>query len=42
MGKKKPAVKTVPAAPTPATEDLATLILCVQQHQPELYEAIMA
>jgi hypothetical protein len=42
MGKKKPAAKTAPPAPTPATEDLATLVLCVQQHQPELYEAIMA
>jgi hypothetical protein len=42
MGKKKPAAKTVPPAPTPAMEDLTTLVLCVQQHQPELYKAIMA
>jgi hypothetical protein len=42
MGKKKPGAKTAPPAPAPVREDLATLVLCVQQHQPELYEAIMA
>jgi hypothetical protein len=39
---KKPATKTAPPASTPAKEDLMTLVLCVQQHQPEIYEAIMA
>jgi hypothetical protein len=42
MGKKKPAAKTEPPASASATEDLAIQALCVQQHQPELYEAIMA
>jgi hypothetical protein len=41
MGKKKPAVKAAPPASTPAKEDFAIHVLCVQQHQPELYEAIM-
>jgi hypothetical protein len=42
MGKKKQPAKSEPPAPAPAEEDLVTLVLCVQQHQPELYEAIMA
>src|ERR1700733_15237626 len=40
MGKKKQPAKSEP--PAPAEEDLATLVLCVQQHQPKLYEAITA
>jgi flagellar biosynthesis/type III secretory pathway protein FliH len=42
MGKKKPAAKTAPPAPATANEDLTTQVLCVQQYQAELYEAIMA
>jgi hypothetical protein len=49
MGKKKSAAKTAPQAQAssplqiPQTEEnLATYILVIQQHQPELYEAIIA
>ena len=38
---KKPAVKTA-QAPALVKEDLATQVLCIQQHQAKLYEAIMA
>jgi hypothetical protein len=41
MGKKQ-AVKTAQPAPALPKEDLATQVLCTQQHQAELYEAIMA
>ena len=40
MGKKQAA--KAPPAPASAKEDLATQVLCMQQHQPQLYEAIMA
>jgi hypothetical protein len=38
---KKPAAKTTPA-PVSAKEDLTTQVFCIQQHQPQLYEAIVA
>ena len=41
MGKKQ-AVKTSHQAPALVKEGLAIQVLCMQQHQAELYEAIMA
>ena len=41
MGKKL-AVKTAQPASALVKEDFATQILCMQQHQAELYEAIVA
>lgn len=41
MGKKQ-AMKAAQPAPALAKEDLATQVLCMQQHQVELYKAIMA
>ena len=40
MGKKQ-AAKT-PPAPASVKEDLMTQVLCMQQHQPQLYKAIVA
>ena len=39
---KKPAAKTAQLASALPKEDLATQVLCIQQHQAELYKAIVA